>query len=248
MPVLLFFFMFFTPGMALAYPATIAEVFDGDTLLTTEGEHIRLVNINTPEVAHDKTPAQPYGEEARHYMTQRVKGQKVEVKTARKKTDKYKRTLAEIFLKGQSLNEEMIAQGLAHVYTFPDNSENVQPLHNLEDAARRQRKGLWQSPRWQVMVAGSSVPDAWIGEFHIVEGTVRNVVPMKDRVYLNFGDNWRDDFTVEIPKKFSKQFAAQHINPAKDYRGKKLRVRGFLKPVNGVLVTATHPAQLEVIP
>lgn len=248
MPFLLFFSIIFLPLAAFAYPAQIAEVFDGDTLLTTKGEHIRLVNINAMEVGHDGNPDQPYSHEARQYMAKRVKGKTVEIKPARKKLDKYKRTLAEVYLDGKSLNAEMIAVGLAHVYTFPDNSDNVQALQNLEAKARQNKKGLWQDPRWQVLPADFQASDAMIGQFHIVEGAVKNVVPMKDRVYLNFGDNWRDDFTVEIPKKFIKKFTEQKIDPATYYQKKKLRVRGVLKPVNGILVTATHPAQLEVIP
>lgn len=248
MPILLFLFSLFMPLAAMAYPAEIAEVFDGDTVLTTKGEHVRLVNINTPEVAHEDSLAQPYGDEARRYLTKRVKGQKVEIRPAKKKLDKYKRTLAEVLLGGQSLNNEMVAVGLAHVYTFPDNSEDVKDLLRLEAKARDAKKGLWQDKRWQVTPVTGVVPDAWIGQFHIVEGKVQNVVPMKDQIYLNFGDNWREDFTVEIPRKFLPKFTAQKIDPATFYRNKKLRIRGILKPVNGVLVTATHPAQLEVMP
>lgn len=248
MPILLFLFSLFMPLAAFAYPAEIAEVFDGDTVLTTKGEHIRLVNINSPEVAHDNMLAQPFGDEARRYLTNRAKGKKIEVKPAKKKLDKYKRTLAEIFLDGQSLNREMVAVGLAHVYTFPDNSEDVKDLLTVEAQARDAHKGLWQDKRWEVIPATGTVPDTWIGQFHLVEGRVKNVVPMKDQIYLNFGDNWREDFTVEIPRKFLAKFTAQKIDPATYYRDKKLRVRGVLKPVNGVLVTATHPAQLEVLP
>ena len=248
MRIILFLLSVFMPLAAWAYPAEIAEVFDGDTVLTTKGEHIRLVNINSPEVAHENKLAEPYGDAARTYLTGRVKGKKVEVTPAKKKLDKYKRTLADVKLDGKSLNMEMVSVGLAHVYTFPDNSEDVKALLDAENKARAAHKGLWADKRWQVTPASGVVPDDWIGQYRLVEGKVKNVVQVKDRIYLNFGDNWRDDFTVEIPQKFIRKFAAQQIDPTTFYRNKTLRVRGVLKPVNGVLVTATHPAQLEVLP
>mgnify|MGYP005840655051 FL=1 len=67
------------------------------------------------------------------------------------------------------------------------------------------------------------------------------------RIYLNYGENWRTDFTVEIPTEFLDLFSREGIDPLKNYTNKNLLVRGRLKPVNGVLITATHPEQIRVL-
>ena len=42
-------------------------------------------------------------------------------------------------------------------------------------------------------------------------------------------------------------FKQSGINIKEYYKGKKLQIRGVFKPVNGVLVTASHPEQLTVL-
>ncbi|OGI46662.1 MAG: hypothetical protein A2151_05910 [Candidatus Muproteobacteria bacterium RBG_16_65_34] len=34
---------------AFAVPALVAQVIDGDTIVLTEGRHVRLIGVNTPE-------------------------------------------------------------------------------------------------------------------------------------------------------------------------------------------------------
>ena len=36
-------------------------VADGDTIVLKDGERVRYADINTPEVAHDGEPGEPYG-------------------------------------------------------------------------------------------------------------------------------------------------------------------------------------------
>ncbi len=69
---------------------------------------------------------------------------------------------------------------------------------------------------------------------------------MRKRTYLNFGADWRSDFTVSLAPKVRKLFEAEGIDPLSS-RGKLVRVRGWLKSYNGPLIEATHPEQIEVI-
>jgi len=57
--------------------------------------------------------------------------------------DKYKRTLAYVFLEdGTLLNAEIIKQGYGHAYTrFP--FKYLDEFRRLEREAREQKKGLW---------------------------------------------------------------------------------------------------------
>ncbi len=64
--------------------------------------------------------------------------------------------------------------------------------------------------------------------------------------YLNFGDDWRTDFTISIAPKSVRLFKAAGIELG-TYEGRSVRVRGWLKSFNGPMIEATHPEQIEVL-
>jgi hypothetical protein len=67
------------------------------------------------------------------------------------------------------------------------------------------------------------------------------------RIYLNFGNDWRSDFTISIDRKDVRAFAAAGID-LKGLAGKRVRVRGWIEWRNGPMIAATHPEQLELLP
>ena len=85
-----------------------------------------------------------------------------------------------------------------------------------------------------------------LGGFELVEGRVIDVAVVRKRVYLNFGADWRSDFTVTIAPRTRRLFEAEGIDP-NAYEGRMLRVRGWVKSYNGPLIEATHPEQIEVL-
>ncbi len=52
------------------YP--VQKVYDGDTVLLTDGRKIRLVGINTPEIEHPRQAAQAGGGAALQWLTQQL--------------------------------------------------------------------------------------------------------------------------------------------------------------------------------
>ena len=62
---------------------TINRVSDGDSVTALSNNNaklrIRLFGIDAPEVAHDKKPGQPYGNEARDYRGHLIGGKPVRV-------------------------------------------------------------------------------------------------------------------------------------------------------------------------
>jgi hypothetical protein len=82
--------------------------------------------------------------------------------------------------------------------------------------------------------------------FELVEGRVIEAAIVRKRTYLNFGADWRSDFTITIAPKTWRLFEAEGIDPL-SYQGKRVRVRGWLKSYNGPLIEVTHPEQIEVI-
>ena len=43
----------------------VEKVIDGDTIITTDGDSVRLLDINTPEISHNKNPSEPFAIEAK---------------------------------------------------------------------------------------------------------------------------------------------------------------------------------------
>jgi len=67
------------------------------------------------------------------------------------------------------------------------------------------------------------------------------------RLYLNFAKDWRSDFTISVERKDLSAFAAAGID-LKHLAGKRLRVRGTLAWLNGPMIEASHPEQIELLP
>ncbi len=241
---------------------TVTHVSDGDTLRLNTGHTIRLLDINTPELAHDERPAQPLGNEAKEALTAMVLGKAVQVQMGARVYDPYERVLGHVFLRNGSrnawVNGGLVRGGFAHVYTFPDNRVYGPELLKLEAQARAEGLGLWVLPQWQLRSAATCCTEADIGRFVLVRGTVKALAKVGNRTFLNFGDDWRTDFSVVIDDKQQRFFRPAKVKGEKaskksafsfnDYLGKEVVVRGFAQPVNGVLVRVTHPEQMQIVP
>jgi endonuclease YncB( thermonuclease family) len=82
-------------------------VIDGDTIRLDNGETVRLIGIDAPELS------QPGGEESRQYLAQLILNKGVTLETGYEDRDKYNRLLRFVYLGNLCINEEMIRQGYA---------------------------------------------------------------------------------------------------------------------------------------
>lgn len=159
--------------------------------------------------------------------------------------DRYGCLLAHVHLDdGRWLQQELVGLGLGRVRTRPDTRSRAQELLVSEEEARRNRRGLWSEGRYRIRDPQSV--GAGLHSFQIVEGLVRGAARVRDRIYLNFGRDWRTDFTVSIGKGARQSFDAADLDPL-DLEGQTIRVRGWIEDFNGPMIDATHPEQIEVI-
>jgi len=112
--------------------------------------------------------------------------------------------------------------------------------------ARAARRGLWVASPY-VIRSPRSLAHPDLGTFQIIEGKVLNAAVSGGRAYLNFGRNWRTDFTVTISPQDMKSFKADGIDPRK-YAGKVIRVRGWIERLNGPEIEVAVPEAIEVLP
>jgi micrococcal nuclease len=145
------------------------------------------------------------------------------------------------------LQEALVGQGLARVYSFADNRACADRLLASEKEARARRLGLWRSSAYRIQDATDRERlGRLIHSYQLVEGTVVAVGEGRGRLYLNFAEDWRRDFTVSVARKHLRAFAEAGID-LKALAGKRIRARGWLAWWNGPMIEATHPEQIEVL-
>ena len=91
---------------------TVDYWIDGDTVVITEGTHVRLADIDAPEIDT------PEGADAKRYIREAYSQGSIlvmKIKETQKEGDAYGRTVAYLYpLMGESLNKQLIKAGHAH--------------------------------------------------------------------------------------------------------------------------------------
>ena len=91
---------------------SIAACYDGDTCRTTTGEKIRLACIDTPELSGKNAKPAP-AMAAKYHLNGMLMNQKVGIR--RITTDRYGRTVGELFINGINVQQAMVASGHAEI-------------------------------------------------------------------------------------------------------------------------------------
>ncbi|WP_416896693.1 MAG: thermonuclease family protein [Minwuia sp.] len=229
------------PGRA---GGTVTEVIDGDTVVLSNGDEVRMVGIQAPKLPLGRAGFRtwPLAEEAKSALEALSRNRRFDAYFGGQRKDRHGRALAHLVSPdGIWLQGEMLRLGMARVYSFPDNRALIDEMLQLEREARAGSFGIWSHPFYRVLTLSGLEDRA--GTFQIVEGTVADAADVRGTVYLNFGADWRTDFTVAIRKPARRLFEAD--DPA-SWTGRALRVRGWLRERNGPMIEATHPEQIEL--
>ncbi|SNZ12246.1 thermonuclease family protein [Hydrogenobacter hydrogenophilus] len=144
-------------------PCKVSKVVDGDTFYCiANGEEIkvRLIGVDTPE-SHKNPKALRDAEKTgmrvediikmgktAYEFTKRLipEGTTVYLETDVQLTDRYGRILAYVWLPdGRMLNEVLVREGYAQVYTIPPNVKYQEILLSAQRKAREEGKGFWNS-------------------------------------------------------------------------------------------------------
>jgi micrococcal nuclease len=230
-------------------------VINGETLRLTDGRTVRQIGAKAPRppLGWRGEDPWPFEEEAQAVLADLTAGKTVEMGFGERRSDRHGHLLAQVFVveRGDGrlwLQQEMVARGLARVYSFSDNRACATELLAGEREARAQRLGLWGSSAYRIVSATDLERlRRLIHSFQLVDGRVVAVGQGAGRLYLNFAKDWRSDFTVSIERKQLPAFADGGIDPHA-LAGKRVRVRGTLLWRNGPMIEASHPEQLELLP
>jgi endonuclease YncB( thermonuclease family) len=119
-------------------------VYDGDTILINNGDQIRYIGIDTPEMDYNRKEHEFMAKAAKRFNERLIKGKKVRLETDIEKKDRYGRTLAYVFLQdGTMVNLKLIERGLARVMTTRSNKKYRSLFIEAQQRAMESRLGIW---------------------------------------------------------------------------------------------------------
>ena len=221
-------------GVAMG-AGTVAGVRDGRTILLADGREVRLAGIEV-------------GEEARATLLSLVGNRSLRLEQLGPERDRYGRLVALAYTDDQlpSVQQMMLEKGRARVSARVGDKACADALLRAERAARAAHLGLWSDPNFAPLRSHDTARIAAArGEFALIEGRVLSVRESGATIYLNFGRRWTRDFTVTIPKRVRRDFAAAGIDP-KQIEGRPVRIRGWVEQRTGPVLEAVVPEQIEL--
>jgi micrococcal nuclease len=225
-------------------PVAVAEVLAGDLLRLADGRAVRLAGIRVP--ADGDSDSTGWAERAQAELSRLLDGQEVRLAPAEAAHDRYGRLVAQIERQdGLWVQGALLEAGLAQVHTRPGEAARAEAMLEIERGARAARRGLWAEPGFAVREA--SAARAQTGRFGIVQGQVVRVAPTERFVYLNFGADWRSDFTVRIAKELARRLASSGLD-IDGLGGRRVEIRGLVLEAGGPLIELSHPEQMQVLP
>jgi endonuclease YncB( thermonuclease family) len=213
-------------------PVVVAGVAGPATLRLSDGRRVRLADLR---IADTKAAA-------RRLQRLAVGSRAVLRPSAGPGRDRYGRVRGDVVLRatGHSLSETLVRAGLAFV------DPTVMPrgchgdLFSAEREAEAAGRGIWTRPA-PILEAGNVPVDANLGRYVVVTGTVEDVGESRRTVFLNFGVDYRTDFTALVRKADAKGWEDE----LEALAGQRVRVRGVLEAWNGGLIRVEHPSQIE---
>lgn len=214
---------FFLLLLCLTLPVRAATAVDANYIKTDDGRVIRIAGILAP----------PSGQST---LARLIDGQALTLgdTTPQPNGD----ILADLHLPdGRSIAAAMISAGAARAYP---SLGDVTVLLPLEAEARNAGRGLWADKAFAIRAPETA--GQLLNSYGIVSGTVLKVAQVKGRTFLNFGADWKTDFTVELDKTMAKQIDWANL------ANKKVQARGWVDWNYGPHILITSPGQLQIMP
>ncbi|MER2519682.1 MAG: thermonuclease family protein [Bdellovibrionales bacterium] len=235
-------------AIILTIPLSVcaAETNTGDSLAFGNGQTLRLNGIHAPLAS---TPN--LKEQAQKRLEQLIPPEaasKLRLDPLAPPSNRYGQLTAQAYAPASPpvwVQGALLREGLAFVYPPTGNEPNLDDLLAAETEARRARRGIWSDP-FYIGIPATELTSKDEGRYAFVRGQIVEAVRIKNKVYLNFGPDWRKDFTVIIAARNLKAFRKSGLDPLA-LKGQTILVRGWIKHNFGPMIELTHPAQMMVL-
>lgn len=198
--------------------AKVVNVVDGDTLRLVDGRSVRLIGLNTPELAGKGRTDEPGAVAARRRLQALVEqaGGAVAVVPGRQPRDHYGRTLANVYTPdGRNLEARLLEEGLGYQVVVLPNDALSECHARAEQRAREAGIGVWRafSPRPAASVDRSG--------FAVVAGRVLSVQRNRGGVWMNLDGG----LVLHVAKANEESF---DLGALQAMRGQPVEARGWV--------------------
>jgi micrococcal nuclease len=246
------FIVFYQPSEArvsrLRYssPQKVADIINGKSFTLADGTIVRLASLQVPnreETTGLRRAGEPMGEESHQFLKQMIQGKEVQLRPEPALLDRKGRRVAQAkLLDGKPVQLAMLEAGMAVVYPFADNREFLPEMLAAEESARKQQRGIWAHPYWQPVPAEIlACPEK--ERYQLVSGKVQKVASAGGNWYLNFGNDYKTDFTGFIQKAdYSRYFKAEDL---RTLEGQQVLIRGWIYCRDGAMIDIVLPEQVD---
>ena len=226
------------PGLPNTTSKTVRviKVFDGDTLELEDGNKVRLLGINTPELPRRGKPGQAGGEAAHQALSNMIlhsQGQ-VFIRFDRERKDHFGRVLAYLYDQdGLFMNAELLRLGHAHTNFKIPRLTREMLLLDAEREAIRHKRGIWRLDQFQVTTP-DRLKDAG-NQYRLVKGQV-----LKDT------KTSKGKRRLELAKGFYILVKKDVSLPLHRYTGLNILVRGWIRSNKGTpWIKLEHASQIQ---
>ena len=114
----------------------------------------------------------------------------------------------------------------------------------MKSAARASKIGLWADPNYAILTIEQAAEKK--NSFQIIEGTIFSIAQKNNETFLNFGADWKKDFTIGISPELRRDLSKRNFS-FMTLSNKKVRVRGWIEDRNGPFISLDHGQQLELL-
>ena len=232
---------------------TVARVVDGAMVVLDDGRTVRLASVLAPrseDAGAERGLWQPELE-AQTALERLVGSQTVGVVIAGK-SDRYGRQVAHLMLIGRGpvpvwVQAYLVENGHVRAAIEPDGDPCGRRLVQREQVARAGLLGLWRNAVYRPLEAADvRTLEQRRDTYPIVRGHVAAANTVRSQIYLNFGTNWREDFTVAVKADVRHALGARGIDPAA-LAGRTVEVRGWIERRNGPMIWLRHADDLTLV-
>jgi endonuclease YncB( thermonuclease family) len=244
-----------SPGCHLkpTMTGTVTRVVDNQTIRLSDGSALHLAGVLAPTALDSlaATPSWPPERQTLHALEDLVLGRNVGIALTERHRDRYGRQSGHVFVgRGEQsrwLQAELVALGSVRVDVTALAPRCARVLLALEARTRHARSGLWSHAAYRIRDAKQSRRLLrYRSTYQIVEGRVHKVARVGKRIYINFDQDWRTDFTIGLTTRTARRLGLTQARLT-ELEGRRVRSRGWIERRGGPFIYLTAMAQLELL-
>jgi len=232
--------------------AAVAAVPSGDRLTLDDGTPVVLAGLRAPRDAAANGEAAEAGYAAAHAALAGLALQRtVRLYGPDGARDRHGRSIAHAVVIGtvgdpdEWLQAAMLSRGMARAYPLAGEHPALAAAMLAGEAdARAAGRGLWRQADYGIRTALQ--PDRIPAGFQLVEGRVLAIGESANSLFLNFGTDWRQDFTAVIERRDRGGFP-EGLRSLQSMQGRFVRVRGSVFRYGGPAIRVRHRYAIEVL-